>query len=297
MTTFSSIWAFLNSPIGITLAVGLMGYLAKRFVLVQNLADKYLGTIIQTIKGLEKSIPGGTASVGLERFDRALLLIVDYIEKVEGRDLSPTESIQIANAISVEHAKLEADGNLSQSGLRIADSGRQTVELTAVGEAAAASVAEEEKTGGGGRPTGFGPKVNLNSIIVWFACVGMLVAMAAGCASDNASTLFAKAATSERIVLAAVVAYDQVATATGATIEQKAGVLRTVKVGTDALASLTDSLKSNSDAYQAAKAAGNDAGAAEATSKAKIAFDALNAVATQLLADLQAKSVVTPVSP
>lgn len=107
-----------------------------------------------------------------------------------------------------------------------------------------------------------------------------------GCAQDNATTLYVKSASTERIVLQAVITYDQVATATAVPSEEKTAVLRTARVGTDALAALTDSLKANSDAYRAARAAGNDVAAAEATNKARIAFDGVNAVATKLLVDL-----------
>ena len=159
------------------------------------------------------------------------------------------------------------------------------------------SLARGQAKGAGAVPAGpvAGDRPTFDNVMVLLAC-GVMLAVGGGCAADNASSLYAKAAASERIVLAAVVTYDQVARATGVTQADKVNALRTARVGTDALAALTDSLKANSDAYQVARAAGNDAAAAEATSKARIVFDALNAVATRLLADLQAKSVTTAAS-
>lgn len=282
MTALSSVWAFLNSPLGITLTVALLAWIGGRFVTAKTLAQRFGGTIIQCIKLAETAIPDTVANPGLRRFDQAMKQIMTYIETVENRTLKGSEIDQLGQAISVLHAGLEANGNLGGYAVNVGPG---------------AAVEAEKTPTEGGRPTEYGSTVSLNSIVVWFACMGMLVSMAAGCASDNASTLFAKAASSERIVLAAVITYDQVATATGVTQADKVNVLRTAKVGTDALASLTDSLKASSDAYQLAKAAGNDAAAAEATSKAKVVFSAVNAVATRLLADMQARSAAKPASP
>lgn len=274
MNLWHVIWEAMNSPIGLILVSAMLALIGKRFVFVQDIATRYSGTIIQTIKALEKFIPDDTPNAGMKRFDMALKQIVAYIEKVEDRDLTNAENVAIAQAISVEHAKLEADGCLS---------GWQTVAATAAAEKAEGSPTSDV------RPQTSAPSVNLNTWIGWMACAGLLVSMCAGCAQDNASQIAGKAAGISAALHESAITYHTTAVAAGVKPADRYAVEKRMDAVLQAVAAVVDSLQADAAVYEAAVAAGSEVDAAAATSRAKLALDALNALATRLSAEMRSQ--------
>ena len=131
-----SLWALVNSPVGVALILAAVAWAIKRSVMAKSLAEKYSGTVIQWIKAAEKSIPDDTANAGLRRFDWALRQILTFIEQAEGRVLTRAEVTEVQQAVSVEHANLEADGNLGTpiSGSAVTQRERATQESGGPGE-------------------------------------------------------------------------------------------------------------------------------------------------------------------
>jgi len=95
-------WAFVNSPIGLTIVGGIVLYLLNRFVRPNAKWAKYEGTIIAAVKYAEKAIPDGSDNASQRKLDEALKYVLAVYAKADPAAI--TEGIQIV------HEKMEADG-------------------------------------------------------------------------------------------------------------------------------------------------------------------------------------------
>ena len=106
-------WAFLNSPIGITLVVSAVGSLVAAVYAKKPLWKKYEGVLVSAVKMAEKAIPDDSDNAGVKRLDEALdytLMILGQMGvKVKAKDMPEIES-----GLSMVHEKVEADGVLGE---------------------------------------------------------------------------------------------------------------------------------------------------------------------------------------
>ena len=105
------VWAFLNSPIGITLVVSAVGSIAAAVYAKKPLWKKYEGVLISAVKMAEKAVPDDSESAGLQKLDAALEYAIDVLEdmsvKVKKKDIP-----ELIAGLSEMHEKVEADGVL-----------------------------------------------------------------------------------------------------------------------------------------------------------------------------------------
>jgi len=107
-----TVWTAMNSPIGITITAGILAWLLERVYLARPAWKAYEGTIIAAIKYAEKEIPDGASNTAIERLNMALQYVLKVYARTEGRMPSGKVEAELAQAIGVKHAELEAGGNL-----------------------------------------------------------------------------------------------------------------------------------------------------------------------------------------
>lgn len=73
--------------------------------------EKHRGLITQAIKVAEKEIPDNTENAGLLRADKALKIIIEAL----GYQPNDKQLAELNEGVSVIHAELEANGNLSKA--------------------------------------------------------------------------------------------------------------------------------------------------------------------------------------
>ncbi len=118
-TIFDGFWAFVNSPIGFTLAwmilIAFFFFLSSRFNPFQELWKRYEGSIITAIKLAEKQIPDDTHNAGLARLDRALQLVIQpYKDAHNGHVPSDRVIEQLKEGIQLKHHELDSHGELKK---------------------------------------------------------------------------------------------------------------------------------------------------------------------------------------
>jgi len=111
-----TVWAAMNSPIGITVAAGIVAWLLERVFLALPAWKAYEGTIIGAIKYAEKEIPDDTENKSLARLDAAIKYVLEVYQACGERPPSPRLLSDLRETISVKHAELEAAGNLAKKG-------------------------------------------------------------------------------------------------------------------------------------------------------------------------------------
>lgn len=106
------IWAFLNSPVGMTLVVSGVGAIAAKIYLSKPLWQKYEGVLISAVKMAEKAVPDDSENAGIARLDKALQYTIDVLEGM-GKKVTKKEESQIEVGLSIVHDMVEAQGTLS----------------------------------------------------------------------------------------------------------------------------------------------------------------------------------------
>lgn len=112
MEWLNAVWAAMNSPIGITVAAGILAWLLKRVYMAKPRWKAFEGTIIGAIKYAEKEIPDHTENKSLKRLDCALGYVLKIYAQKKNHVVSPEIIAELREAIGVKHAELEAAGNL-----------------------------------------------------------------------------------------------------------------------------------------------------------------------------------------
>ena len=105
------VWAFLNSPIGMTLVVSAVGSIVAKIYLSKPLWKKYEGVLISAVKMAEKAVPDDSESKGAKRLDEALKYTLRLFDSL-GVSVKPKDKPEIVAGIMKVHEKVEADGVL-----------------------------------------------------------------------------------------------------------------------------------------------------------------------------------------
>ena len=116
MAFLTGVWAFLNSPVGMVIAVVAVGAVLGWVKRARPDWARYEGTLIEAVKWAEKRIPDDTLHAGSRRFDEALkYFLAVYAEANAGKAPSKALIAAVEQGISTVHAQLEADGNLDKT--------------------------------------------------------------------------------------------------------------------------------------------------------------------------------------
>jgi len=108
----TAVWAFLNSPVGITAVAAVVLLILNRIYAKKPLWQTLEGTIIGAVKTAEKAIPDDAENAGVKRLDHALKYVLSVYEEIVKRRATDAESAAIKDGIQVVHDKLEASGTL-----------------------------------------------------------------------------------------------------------------------------------------------------------------------------------------
>jgi len=115
MAFLTGVWAFLNSPVGMVIAVVAVGAVLGWVKRARPDWARYEGTLIEAVKWAEKRIPDDTLHAGSRRFDEALkYFLAVYAEANAGKAPSKALIAAVEQGISTVHAELEANGNLDK---------------------------------------------------------------------------------------------------------------------------------------------------------------------------------------
>jgi hypothetical protein len=110
-TTMTLIWAFLNSPLGISMVVSAVASLVAVVIAKVPLAKKYGGVLISAVKYAEKAIDDDTENAGMHKLDLALQYALDRFEEI-GVKVKEKDIPELVSGLSEAHEKVEADGVL-----------------------------------------------------------------------------------------------------------------------------------------------------------------------------------------
>lgn len=108
----AAVAAFFASGAGFSIVVFVVGALLSRLWKWKPTWRQYRGSIISAIKYAEKAIPDDIENKTMKRTDAALKYVLRVFEEVEGREPKPSEVREIDEGIRIEHARLEAAGNI-----------------------------------------------------------------------------------------------------------------------------------------------------------------------------------------
>lgn len=107
------VWAFFNSPAGITAMASGALWLLNKVYAKKPVYEKYVGTLITAIRKAEREIPDNTPNAGLARLDAALKYVLDVYERVEQRQADARIRAELAEGIQLMHNELEQEGILA----------------------------------------------------------------------------------------------------------------------------------------------------------------------------------------
>jgi len=110
----SVLWAFLNSPVGLTIVGGLILLALNRLYASKPSWAKYEGVIMTAIQYAEKAIPDDTPNKGAAKLDAALRYVLKAHQATTGNDLRGAKIDGIREGIQIVHAHLKATGTLQK---------------------------------------------------------------------------------------------------------------------------------------------------------------------------------------
>ena len=105
------VWAFLNSPIGITLVVSAVGAIVAWLVRKLPIVKKYKGVIYTAVKYGERQIPDDTENAGAKRLDEALKYALKLFAEMDVK-VKDKKKPEIIDGLMEAHEQLEKDGLL-----------------------------------------------------------------------------------------------------------------------------------------------------------------------------------------
>ena len=114
-TILETIWAALNSPVGIAAVAGVVLWILNKLYAKKPDWKKYEGSIIAAVKLAEKSIPDDTPNKAAARLDAALRYVLKIHHEVENRIATAQEVATIREGIQIVHAELESSGLLQKN--------------------------------------------------------------------------------------------------------------------------------------------------------------------------------------
>lgn len=106
------VWAFLNSPVGLSLVGSALAYGLLRLYQAKPLWQAYEGTIISAVRFAEKAVPDTETNAGLRRLDEALKYVLAAYEAAQGRVATAEEAAALREGIQIVHNDLELSGAL-----------------------------------------------------------------------------------------------------------------------------------------------------------------------------------------
>lgn len=106
------VWQFLNSPMGITAAAGLILWVLNRIYSKKPAWEGFEGTIIAAVKWAEKQVPDDSENKAVRRLDEAMKYVVKVFEEVQQRRPTVAEQAELKDGIQVAHAQLEESGGI-----------------------------------------------------------------------------------------------------------------------------------------------------------------------------------------
>lgn len=113
-TIFLMLWAFANSPIGVTLVSGVFLFLLNRLYAAKPGWAKFEGVIISAVQYAEKAIPDNTENRGMARLDAALQYVVNVHQQATGGTLKGGKVAEIKEGIQIIHDQLSEKGTLTK---------------------------------------------------------------------------------------------------------------------------------------------------------------------------------------
>jgi len=108
------LWAFANSPAGITLIAGIVLWILNRIYAAKPLWKAYEGTIISAVRMAEQLVPEGTAGSGTEKLHTAVNFVLKVFEEVNSRPATPAEQAALTEGIQIKHDELDRAGVLDK---------------------------------------------------------------------------------------------------------------------------------------------------------------------------------------
>lgn len=114
-TILSMVWAAVNSPIGISVMVTIVGWVLVKVYAKKPLWKPFEGTIIAAIKYAEKAIPDDSTNKAVKRLDEALKYVLKIHREVENRRATAEEVAQLREGIQIVHEKMESKGTLKKT--------------------------------------------------------------------------------------------------------------------------------------------------------------------------------------
>ena len=106
------LWAFVNSPLGLTAVAGAVLFILSKVFLSKPqwkvLVEQYGPSFLAAVKYAEKQIPDDTPNKGLARLDEAC----KYLIKLQPHLASSGDKAAIKDAMTAVHAKAEAAENI-----------------------------------------------------------------------------------------------------------------------------------------------------------------------------------------
>jgi len=107
-TILTSLWTFLNSPLGITIVVAVLSWILGKLFTAKpawkTYVVKYGPLLMQAVKYAEKEIKDDNPNKGLARLDSALKYVLLLKPKLD--------KAAVTEALTAVHAEAERDGNL-----------------------------------------------------------------------------------------------------------------------------------------------------------------------------------------
>ena len=114
---FVTIWAALNSPMGIAVVAGVALWLLNKLYAKKPDWKKYEGTIIAAVKNAEKVIPDDTPNKAAKRLDEALKYVLSVHHEIENRVATADELANLREGIQIVHAELESKDSLPKTAM------------------------------------------------------------------------------------------------------------------------------------------------------------------------------------
>lgn len=108
----AAIWAFLNTPAGITFIAGIVLWALNALYAKKPAWKAYEGSIITAIKLAEQSVPDNSGNKALNKLDIALKYVLQVYEATNNKPASSAVEASLAEGIQIKHDELEAKGTL-----------------------------------------------------------------------------------------------------------------------------------------------------------------------------------------
>lgn len=112
-TMLETIWAAMNSAVGITCIAGAALWLLNKLYARKPDWKKYEGTIIAAVKYAEKMIPDDSENKAAKRLDEALKYVLAVHHEIENRTATAAELANLREGIQIVHAELESKDGLT----------------------------------------------------------------------------------------------------------------------------------------------------------------------------------------